>query len=141
MSGLYRLAYVSSALQKFSKPQLLSLLHEAREKNAYKGITGMLLYKDGNFMQMIEGEATALHTLRQSITNDPRHHQLLVIFDEPAETRLFTDWTMGFYDLADPALEILPGFSAFMNRTLDVDCFKDDPSHCLALFNMFRGER
>ena len=141
MSGLYRLAYVSSALQKFSKSQLLTLLHDAREKNANQGITGMLLYKDGNFMQMIEGEAAALHSLFQSITNDPRHHQLLVIFDEPAETRLFTDWTMGFYDLADPTLETLPGFSPFMNRALDVDRFKDDPSHCLALFKVFRGER
>ena len=141
MPDLYRLAYFSSALQKFSKPQLLELLSKAREKNAALGITGMLLYKDGNLMQMIEGEEAPLHSLFKSISSDVRHHQILVIFDEPVKERLFADWTMGFHDLDDPALETLPGFSAFMNRPLGADEFKHEPNDCLALFKLFRNNR
>lgn len=141
MSGLYRLAYFSSALQKFSKLQLLELLNKARDKNASLGITGMLLYKDGNLMQMIEGEEAALHSLFKRINNDARHRQILVIFDEPSNERLFADWSMGFHDLDDPALETLPGFSPFMNRPLNSATFMGDSDVCLALFKVFRDSR
>jgi hypothetical protein len=141
MSDLYRLAYFSSAQEYFSKPQLLTLLNKAREKNASLGITGMLLFKEGNFMQLIEGEKVALHSLFQTISDDPRHHHLLVIFNEAAQERLFADWTMGFYDLADPDLQTLPGFSPYMNHPLDGAVCQNDPSGCLALFKLFRGYR
>lgn len=141
MDDLYRLAYVSSARHLFPKAELLALLSQARDKNVRLGITGMLLYKEGNFMQLIEGEKTAIHALFAAISADSRHHESVVMVDEPITERSFENWSMGFYDLADPVLQTLPGFSPFMNRSLDSQTFGDDPSGCLALFQLFRGER
>jgi hypothetical protein len=50
-----QVVYASTALQAFTKPELQALLQEIRPKNAELGITGLLLYKDGNFMQVLEG--------------------------------------------------------------------------------------
>lgn len=141
MGNLYRLVYVSSAKNKYAKVDLLGLLHKAREKNTRLGITGLLLYKDGNFMQLIEGEKTAIHALFDAILADPDHHQVVMMIDEPCEERLFAEWRMGFYDLDDPALTTLPGFSPFMNFALHDIWAKHDASGCMALFELFRRQR
>jgi len=52
------LVYVSSATELFSDTQLENLLLRSRQNNSTLGITGMLLYKDGNFMQCLEGPKT-----------------------------------------------------------------------------------
>jgi hypothetical protein len=49
------LVYVSSAIYIFTQEELLILLDQCVELNKNNGITGMLLYKDGNFMQVLEG--------------------------------------------------------------------------------------
>jgi hypothetical protein len=55
---MFSIVYVSSALKPFSKTDLLTLLEKSRENNTSLGISGMLLYKDGNFMQVLEGESS-----------------------------------------------------------------------------------
>ena len=60
---MFHLVYASSALQPFTKPELQALLEQARQKNAKLGVTGMLLYKDGNFMQVLEGEKETVRKL------------------------------------------------------------------------------
>lgn len=97
---MLQLVYVSSATHLFSKTELLELLTKSRIKNSALGITGMLLYKEGNFMQLLEGEANAVHRLYDTIHKDPRHHNSIVLVDEPAKTPFFRDWSMGFRDLS-----------------------------------------
>jgi hypothetical protein len=96
---MLQLVYVSSATTHFSKAELLELLTKSRTKNSALGITGMLLYKDGNFMQMLEGEDDPVRQLFETIVKDPRHHNSIVLIDELAETAFFADWSMGFRDL------------------------------------------
>jgi hypothetical protein len=50
---MFHIVYASSALQLFTKPELQTLLEKARQNNAKLNVTGMLLYKDGNFMQAL----------------------------------------------------------------------------------------
>lgn len=66
------LVYVSSAVKLFSSAELQQLLRGARENNSSRDITGMLLYKDGNFMQVLEGEKEPVLALRDRISRDPR---------------------------------------------------------------------
>ena len=53
---MYQLIYLSSATEMFTKEKLLALLEQSRPNNARLGITGILLYSNGNFMQTLEGE-------------------------------------------------------------------------------------
>lgn len=139
-SSLYHIVYVSSASHLFSKQELLDLLEKAREKNHRLGITGLLLYRDGDFIQLLEGEKDAVETLFATISTDPRHSQTMVLLEEPTDQRLFDDWSMGFRDLSDPDVQATSGFSQYMNTRLVADSFADDPSGCLELMALFRPQ-
>jgi hypothetical protein len=135
---MYFLVYVSSAVRPFSADELLDLLTKSRENNARQGITGMMLYKDGNIMQALEGEREAVLDLYGRISRDPRHRGLLPLLQGPLEGRQFPDWTMGFYDLNSAAVRATPGFSEFMNTPLTGEEFSADPTRSQKLLLTFR---
>ncbi len=66
---MFFLTYVSTATRPFSKTDLSELMTESHENNARLGLTGMLLYKDGNFMQVLEGEEGDVRALYQKISS------------------------------------------------------------------------
>jgi acylphosphatase len=134
----FHIVYASSAAQAFSKPDLEALLEQARENNAKLGLTGMLLYKDGNFMQVLEGEKEAVSKLVETIERDPRHKGVLVLLRGTSEERLFPDWTMGFRDLTDQSAAKPPGYTDFMNTPLTGAEFSKDPNRCLRLLLLFK---
>lgn len=135
---MYFIVYVSAATEVFSKAALLDLLAKAREKNHRLGITGLLLYKDGDFIQLLEGEKAAVQSLFNTISADPRHANTIVLLEGESDKRLFSDWSMGFRDLSDPAVQATPGFSQFMNKPLSADSFADDPNGCMELLALFK---
>lgn len=138
MPSIHRLVYLSAATELLSKPDLLNLLNKARQKNLSLGVTGLLLYKDGDFIQLLEGERDAVKALYQTILQDRRHRGATLILEEEAETRLFADWSMGFRDLSDPAVQATPGFSQFMNTRRVSERIEHDPSGCLTLLSLFK---
>jgi len=66
-----------------------------REKNASLDVRGMLLYKDGSFLQALEGDEAVVRDLYATIAGDDRHQQVTLIIEFPVETRSFSDWSMG----------------------------------------------
>lgn len=138
---MFRLVYFSSATRPFAKDELLALLEQSRTRNATQDITGLLLYKDGNFLQLLEGEETRVRGLMAHIAKDPRHSGLIVLIEEAVPARLFQDWSMGFRDLSDPEVLALPGFNDYMNRRHGRGDLPDDPSDALDLMQVFREGR
>jgi hypothetical protein len=127
---MFRLVYVSSAIAPFSQTELLDLLAKARAKNQRLDVTGMLLYKDGNFMQVLEGEETVVRELFACIERDPRHFGTIVLLEE-----------MGFRSFADPDIKNFPGVNQFMNVAFNDDRYVKNPSACWDLLNLFRNTR
>jgi hypothetical protein len=72
------------------------LLERARRANAGQNLTGMLLYIEGSFFQVLEGEAEAIDALYAKIMRDPRHTRITLIIRETIAQRDFSEWTMGF---------------------------------------------
>ena len=135
---LFCLVYVSSAAENFSNDDLLALLTTSRRNNTGSGVTGMLLYKQGNFMQVLEGEEEKVRTLHHRIQSDPRHRGLITMLQQPIKARQFGAWSMGFRNLADPSLQGTPGFSDFLNQPRRTDRFFGTPSRVQMLLRMFR---
>lgn len=99
--ALQQLIYVSAARGKFSAVQLGELLDHCRRRNPERGVTGMLIYHDGGFLQLLEGEEDTLSALYEKIRMDPRHKDARVLMRAPIAERLFPDWAMGFREVGD----------------------------------------
>jgi hypothetical protein len=135
---MFQLVYASSALRPFSEPELRTLLRKARQNNVKLGVTGMLLYKGGNFLQALEGEQEVVTTLLTSIESDPRHRGVLVLLRRTSEQRDFPDWSMGFRNLANQDAGNMPGYSDFMNTSLTGAELSQDPNRCMKLLLLFK---
>ena len=116
---LNRLLYVSAARRLMSDHDLRILLNQAREANRLNGITGMLIYAEGHFVQYIEGPESAVTTLIQRIERDHRHHGLIRLLEGPLQSRAFTDWTMGFRSLRRAEHPALDGLVNLIQQPLD----------------------
>jgi hypothetical protein len=138
---MFYLVYVSVAAESVAKDELLDILSKSRTANAEAGITGMLLYKDGNFMQVLEGEEDAVRALYARIRRDPRHLGIVTVVEGQRERRCFGDWSMGFQDLSAPEAREVPGYSEFLNTPLTAEEFSKNPGQCERLLWAFkRGE-
>jgi hypothetical protein len=96
MSDLRAIAYVSSATQLMTVPQVESLLVEARGLNLESAVTGVLLYSDGNFIQYFEGSEDSMRVTYERIRASRRHKNIIEILNERVTQRSFPDWQMGF---------------------------------------------
>jgi hypothetical protein len=93
---LHCLRYQSTALQPLSTRDLEGLLCKARAFNSAHQISGMLLYREGKFLQVLEGEENTLRELYAKILHDPRHAEITVLSDEPLAQRSFAAWAMAY---------------------------------------------
>jgi Sensors of blue-light using FAD len=100
-STLAAVAYVSTADTPLAVPELERLHQQAMARNGRHGVTGVLLYNDGNFMQYIEGPAAEVDRLYQSIRADVRHRALIELLNEPVAHRSFAQWHMGLAQATD----------------------------------------
>ena len=116
MNQLTQLIYVSSATDLFTDVELKDLLVLARDENKKHHVTGMLLYKDGNFMQIIEGEESDIEQLFTNITSDKKHTGVIRLLKETIKQRAFSNWSMGFKNLSPEETE---GFSDFLSVTAE----------------------
>ena len=114
--SLIRTVYVSAATKPFSRADLRKLLSKARTHNHSVGITGLLLYHNRSFFQILEGEEAEVDTLFRKIERDDRHNLVMLISKKNWEGRNFGDWSMGFVD-ADPGGAKLPGFRKLLEAT------------------------
>lgn len=77
--SIYQLLYVSGAVGRPTEEEVEQILAVSRRNNAELGVTGMLLYADGAFIQVLEGEESTVKTLSHRISRDPRHRNYMVL--------------------------------------------------------------
>ena len=107
---MYYLIYNSYATINFDDASLKELLVQARETNEKAGITGMLFYFTGQFIQLIEGDEVLVKQLAQTISKDPRHEHFIILKEGPTEERFFADWSMGMKSIDPKNFEDVKNF-------------------------------
>ncbi|PXA90062.1 hypothetical protein DMC25_08435 [Caulobacter sp. D4A] len=94
--GLYRLIYASRATDPAGLDQTLPVIvARSIQNNRVDDVTGFLAAGEGRFLQVLEGPGQVVAEVYQRIGRDPRHDEIVLIADGPAERRLFRDWNMG----------------------------------------------
>lgn len=136
---MYSITYVSKATGDFSQDELLALLKECRSNNLIHNLTGQLLYKDEEFMQVLEGDETALKRVFEKICCDKRHQNILILHEGFIEQREFVDWTMGFNNLDIELNHHIPGYSHILNYPLTGNEFQAQPSLAQKLLLSFKS--
>ncbi|MHA7188712.1 BLUF domain-containing protein [Arthrobacter sp. MDT2-16] len=131
-NDLLSIVYSSTADHPFTDEELSSLLDTSRENNARTQLTGMLLYRSGRFLQVLEGPAQLLRERMSVIAADPRHLDVRILLQETVDERQFPEWTMAFEPAADSHPDDIPGYRATFSDVMDDGEGDGDPQRSLA---------
>ena len=132
------LIYVSTSVKLLSDEELSDILKVSRENNSGKDITGLLLYKDGNFMQVLEGPDESVEALYKKIEADPRHKDLNILSREQISARQFPGWGMAFQNLDNPNIKNEPGYSQFLQDEFVAEVYRKNPLQAYTMLLTFR---
>jgi len=132
------LIYVSTSVKLLNDEELLDILKISRENNSSKDVTGLLLYKGGNFMQVLEGPDEAVEALYEKIKADPRHKDVNVLSREQISARQFPAWEMAFQNLDNPEVKNEPGYSQFLQDEFIADVYRENPLRAYIMLLTFR---
>jgi len=135
---MLQVSYVSRSSEPMSSEQLLALLLQCRKNNAENAVTGMLLYKDGTFLQVIEGEDEVIDQLVDLILDDPRHAQVQILSRKSISSREYADWSMGFEQVTDARLEGVEGLKDFAASDFNFDYLVGNEAVVSQLMDHFR---
>lgn len=138
---MIQLVYLSTATRPMSNDDLMRLLRNCRENNAGHGITGMLFYGNGTFLQVLEGEERVVDELLDLIERDPRHTDLEVIRRRRIERREYADWSMGFQRLSNRTLRNIEGLREFTEADFNALALSGHSAVVESLVTHFRKER
>jgi HD-like signal output (HDOD) protein/CheY-like chemotaxis protein len=96
---IFQLVYRSVAADSVDDATVEALVRQSQARNDQLGITGVLLYVAGHFLQVMEGDEGVVRRLYETIEKDPRHHSLEVLAETHLGQRVFPDWSMGLEHL------------------------------------------
>jgi hypothetical protein len=115
------LVYVSTAKKMMEDADLLELLTQSRERNLKHNVTGVLLYSEGTFMQVLEGERDDVYKIYASIEQDLRHRNIIKLITGPADKRVFPNWSMAFASVNAETLEVIEGYFNAAKQSFESD--------------------
>lgn len=102
-----QLFYISKAGPTIDQNEIDSILAKARSFNSSQNIGGILLYRAGIFLQLLEGEPAPVNALYEKISKDKRHSNVIKMFEVEGNPRIFNDWSMGFCELGDLQVKMI----------------------------------
>jgi Sensors of blue-light using FAD len=98
---IFHLIYISSATRLFTDADLSDILSKSQLNNKKCDVTGLLLYHEGNILQLLEGDEETVRNLYFKIEQDSRHTNLSTLITGTADKRNFPEWFMGFNTVTD----------------------------------------
>ncbi|MEM7281173.1 MAG: BLUF domain-containing protein [Pseudomonadota bacterium] len=137
---LFHLIYTSSATAPMTEEELVDLLAWCRTRNSQLRVTGMLLYKNGQFLQVLEGEEESVMKIFKDIEKDDRHKTVDLIRAEYIQHRDFPDWTMGFRNIDELDLSTVSGFTRLLEHDFRAEYFAEESVDAHAILLAFRDQ-
>lgn len=133
---MIQLIYASAATVPFSDNELKQLLTIARANNESLGVSGMLVFHESSFLQVLEGEDDVVLSLYAKIEKDERHDNIKLLLRSSIEERSFGEWKMGFYDASRSMHRPDAGFVDFFQKGCGFD--DSDADRAKAVLMQFR---
>ena len=109
---LVRLMYASRAVPALDQEELVTILRQSKANNPGTGVTGVLCFSGGIFLQVLEGGRSAVNRLYNRIVADPRHTEVELLLYEEIGERRFASWSMGQVNMSRLNPSLLLKYSA-----------------------------
>jgi len=135
--ALIHLIYTSAIADPSMEGQIDKILETSVRRNRDTGITGMLLYCNGSFMQVLEGEEDAVVETFNRICKDTRHYDIIEIIRNHISKRDFSEWSMGFRLLSPEYMAGFPKYAQFFKLSPAQDSINAEPGVALELLQQF----
>jgi len=119
MPALIQLSYFSSVSPQWSAADAGEIVRVSRKNNALRGVTGLLLFDKGHYLQVLEGDPQFVLPLFAEICTDPRHCGVTEIYRESVPRREFAQWSMSYHDLSTAGPEVA-GYVEFLRTHFDL---------------------
>jgi len=116
---MFELIYVSTAAKRMTKDNLQSILMESMRHNSDHNITGILLYDQGSFCQVLEGDKKDVLSLFKKIKKDKRHFNVITISEKDIQYREFSTWSMRFINLDFYDREMIQGYQTISGNRMN----------------------
>ena len=104
------IVYVSTAQRPLSEKELIDVLKVSRTNNKKYNVTGILLYCQGTFMQVLEGDKNSIDRIYKAIELDTRHKNIIKLASGISNKRNFPDSSMAFASVNPETLQEIEGF-------------------------------
>ena len=102
---MYQLIYQSIRSVDLDATALRRIVAQSSDRNAERGITGVLLLQGNTIMQVLEGPEDNVRAVYDRIRKDRRHHGCVVLFSRQTGRRSFDGWRMGFCEVDDDGVD------------------------------------
>jgi diguanylate cyclase (GGDEF)-like protein len=132
---LFQLIYVSTAARPMTGSDLVGLMLHSSSRNERLSLTGMLLYRNGRFMGVLEGEEGSVRRVFADIEKDGRHRNVDTLRAEAIPQRNFPSWTMGFDEFDRYSV---PAFTSFLELDAMPENFAEETVEAHAMLLAFR---
>ena len=107
----YQIMDSSQAAEPMTAVALEKILADARTGNAARNVTGALIYVDGVFFQILEGDKAVVHELMANITRDSRQQSVTVFHEAQVEARAVESWRMAYLSPTPEQMSIWAGLA------------------------------
>jgi hypothetical protein len=111
---MFRIIYLSTATHLLPTSEIESILRVSRKNNMKNDITGILLYSEGNLLQVLEGKKNPVLELYKKIATDNRHKSIIEVYAGEISKRYFPNWQMGYSYIEN----------SFLDKNEDINIFK-----------------
>lgn len=98
MDNIFHLVYISEAVADISYTDIRDILEVGRKRNLQDDVTGLLIFRDGYFVQLLEGNEVNVRKVLNRILLDDRNYSLRILTESTSEQRLFDNNPLAFYD-------------------------------------------
>ncbi|SHJ80151.1 BLUF domain-containing protein [Pseudozobellia thermophila] len=130
---IYKLTYESNASAPFDQLGVEQILSAARTRNKAMDITGCLVYHNGCFVQILEGDRSHVTKVFKRIAQDTRHSNVRLVCEEVDDKRSFSDWNMAYFDPTMQGIDT-SDLQNFERNLLMLSDFSDKLSATVNLF-------
>ena len=139
-NDLIHLVYTSKACWPMQQQDLTDILTTSRANNACCDVTGLLLYNNSSFLQLLEGPQRIVRDLYyDKICCDSRHKNVTLLFEKQMQGRLFPNWQMGFKNIERVPSIKRPGFLSLDDQSFTAMLQRHHSSVAYALLLAFKS--